>query len=224
MLPLTVHDRLLDAVARLRRARSARPGVLLLGLAGLLAAGVWGVGQGQRWGQPPAPPVLGTLPAFALLDSSERPFDSRQLRGRVWIADFFFTRCPGPCLAMNTRLAALRRELPREVRFVSVTVDPVHDQPGVLARYAARFGVADDDDGWRFLTGTQEAVYRLAREGFHLAAAEAEGDNNFLHSTRFALVDGRGRVRGLYDANEEADLQRLSADARILLRRRPDAD
>ena len=127
---------------------------------------------------------------------------------------------------MTQRLSQLRRTLPETVRFASITIDPLTDQPAVLNRYAARFGVAADDQSWLFLTGDQEGIYRLAREGFHLAVSgPAAPDFNgpeatplaaFLHSTRFALVDGSGRVRGIYDSTDEEDLRRLSADVRVL--------
>ena len=171
-------------------------------------------------------PVLGELPAFQLIERSGRRVDAGELRGHVWIADFFFTNCPGPCLTMTRRMAEMRRQLPPSVRFASITVDPQTDQPPVLSRYAARFGVADGDDGWLFLTGGQESIYRLAREGFHLAASgPAEVDFRtpdaaplaaFLHSTRFALVDRDGRLRGIYDSVDENDLRRLAADVQTL--------
>ena len=127
---------------------------------------------------------------------------------------------------MTQRMAQLHRSLPDRVRFVSITIDPLTDQPAVLTRYAARFGVASDDQTWLFLTGDQESIYRLAREGFHLAASgpgapdfkgpDATPLAAFLHSTRFALVDGSGRVRGIYDSTDEDDLRRLSADVLVL--------
>ena len=181
-----------------------------------------------RWHSPgtPALPVLGELPAFQLTERSGRRVSADDLRGRIWIADFFFTNCPGPCLAMTQRMAEMRRQLPPTVRFVSITVDPQTDQPPVLTRYATRFGVAANDDGWLFLTGSQEGIYRLAREGFHLAASgPAEVDFQapdaaplaaFLHSTRLALVDRSNRLRGLYDSANENDLRRLTADVQAL--------
>ena len=127
---------------------------------------------------------------------------------------------------MTQRMAEMRRQLSPSIRFASITVDPQTDQPPVLSRYAARFGVAAGDDGWLFLTGSQESIYRLAREGFHLAASgPAEVDFRapdaaplaaFLHSTRFALVDRDGRLRGIYDSVDENDLRRLAADAQTL--------
>lgn len=167
-------------------------------------------------------PVLGELPVFTLTDQSGEPFGSKELYDHVWVANFFFTACPGPCLVMNQRMKELRAALPAGARCVSITIDPQTDQPAVLRRYAARFGGGAPDPSWFLLTGTQEAIYRLAREGFRLAAAgPAETDPadrstasfaEFLHSTRFALVDGQGKLRGYYESTEVAELQRLRTD------------
>jgi protein SCO1/2 len=169
--------------------------------------------------RPEPPPVISRLPAFALVDSGGRPVTADDLRGRPWVADFIFTRCAGACPAMTARMAALRREAPDGVRFVSLTVDPAHDTPEVLDRYARAVGAGED---WLFLTGTQEALYRLAIEGFKLGveevppARQTPGDGPFLHSSHFVLVDGQGRVRGYYDSTEAEALERLRRDLAAL--------
>ena len=168
----------------------------------------------------PAPPlpVLFTLPPFALTERSGRPLTSEDLRGSVWIADFVFTRCAGVCPQMTGRLSALRGQVPEAVRFVSFTVDPEYDTPAVLARYAEPL---DAGQRWLFATGAKADLHRLATEGFKLAAMEmpagAPDEGPFLHSSKFALVDGRVRVRGYYDSEDEEGLRALRADARRLL-------
>lgn len=161
-------------------------------------------------------PVLGQLPPFTLVERSRRPVSGEELRGRPWVAAFIFTRCGGACPAMTARMARLRRELPGEVALVSFTVDPAHDTPEVLDRYARAAGAGGD---WLFLTGEREQLYRLAREGFKLGVEEvppeqqdAWGDGPFLHSSHFVLVDRRGRVRGYYDSTEAAALESLRRD------------
>jgi protein SCO1/2 len=161
------------------------------------------------------PPVISQLPGFALVDSGGRAVTERDLRGRPWVADFIFTRCGGACPAMTARMAALHREAPDGVAFVSITVDPAHDTPEVLDRYARAVGAGPN---WIFLTGAQDALYRLAVEGFKLgveevpAGGQAQGDGPFLHSSHFVLVDGHGRVRGYYDSTETEALERLRHD------------
>jgi protein SCO1/2 len=136
------------------------------------------------------------------------------------VADFIFTQCAGACPAMTARMARLRRELPAGVRSVSFTVDPGHDTPPALARYAAGFGA---DDGWLFVTGAQKDLYDLSTAGFKLAAMEVPpaqretgGDGPFLHSSKFVLVDGQGVVRGYYDSTDDKAVRALVSDARAL--------
>lgn len=161
------------------------------------------------------PPVMSPLPSFALVEATGRTVTADDLRGRPWVADFMFTRCGGACPAMTARMAALRRQSPEDVVFVSITVDPAHDTPEVLGRYARRAGAGP---GWLFLTGPQDALYRLAIEGFKLGVEEVpperqpRGDGPFLHSSHFVLVDGRGYVRGYYDSTDEDALVRLRRD------------
>jgi cytochrome oxidase Cu insertion factor (SCO1/SenC/PrrC family) len=117
-------------------------------------------------------------------------------------------------------MARLRRDVSPDVQFVSFTVDPAHDTPEVLARYAATFRA---DEGWRFVTGPAKDVYALSVAGFKLAAMEvppgeqaAGGDGPFLHSSKFVLVDGAGVIRGYYDSTDEAAMRTLAADAAAL--------
>jgi protein SCO1/2 len=179
----------------------------------------------SHWADHSRLPVLATLPAYDLVDSAGIPLGPDRLAGRPFVADFIFTRCAGVCPAMTARLARLRPEVPAEVRFVSFTVDPSHDTPERLRAYASAHGAGED---WIFATGSREALYGLATSGFKLAAYEvppeerrAGGDGPFLHSSKFVLVDGAGRVRGYYDSAEEEAVGALRRDARALLGERP---
>ena len=161
------------------------------------------------------PPVFWDVPEFTLVERSGRPLTAGDLRGRPWVADFIFTRCGGACPAMTARMAALRGDAPAGVRMVSITVDPEHDTPEVLARYAQRVEAGEE---WLFLTGPREALYRLAIEGFKLGVEEVPpdqqrgGDGPFLHSAHFVLVDRANRVRGFYDSTDAEALARLRRD------------
>jgi protein SCO1/2 len=144
-----------------------------------------------------------------------------ELLGRPWIADFIFTRCGGPCPLLSAQMARLQRELPREVRLISFTVDPDADTPEALQDYAARFGA--DPDRWMFLRGEKAGLYRLMYEGFNLPLAENPGaapGAGFIHSTRFVLVDAEGAVHGYYDGNDEDAVVRLETDAKRLAKER----
>jgi len=193
----------------------------VLGLVGaiLVAAGAIAV-VGARARYAPEPPRLGSLPDFRLVERSGRPLSLADLRGRPWVADFIFTQCGGACPAMTARMARLRRDVSPDVQFVSFTVDPAHDTPEVLARYATTLRA---DEGWQFVTGPAKDLYALSVAGFKLAAMEAPpgdqvagGDGPFLHSSKFVLVDGEGVIRGYYDSTDEPAMRRLAADAAAL--------
>jgi cytochrome oxidase Cu insertion factor (SCO1/SenC/PrrC family) len=183
-------------------------GVLLAALAvvGLVAARGWR-------GRVEAPPVLGELPAFELVDQEGRRVARETLLGTPWVADLVFTRCALACPRMTAAMARLDRRLAPEVGLVSVSIDPGYDTPEVLAAYAARYGASAR---WRFLTGEPAAVRALARDGFKLGVAEVEGEVDpglaLAHSDRFVLVDAGGRVRGYYDPFDAAALARLERD------------
>jgi protein SCO1 len=161
-------------------------------------------------------PVLGQVPRFQLTAETGEPFDSRSLDGHVWVADFIYTTCPGPCPMMSARLNRLQRETASTpgVKLVSFTVDPANDTPPVLAEYARHFKA--DPARWYFLTGEQARLNDLGLAAFHLNPVDGKLD----HSTRFVLVDGRGRIRGYYLSSDDDFLSTLLKDIRQLVRER----
>jgi len=189
-------------------------GLLVLALAVVAGAAVW-----QLLNRPAPPPVLGEVPDFALTNRDGRAVHRADLAGKPWLADFIFTRCAASCPLMTLRMARLDRELPADlpVRFVSFTVDPDYDTPAVLERYAQSFKAADR---WLFLTGGREVMHRLSKEGFKLAIDAGGGpqDEPILHSTRIVLVDGEAKIRGYYEAFDEASMKKLRRDLERLRR------
>ena len=168
----------------------------------------------------PKNPVLGIVPDFELTERSGRTIEKSDLLGSVWVASFIFTRCATSCPMAVTQLAGLQSDLPEQVRLVSITVDPEHDSPQVLAEFAERVGA--NVDRWLFLTGEKSFIYRSIREGFHLSVQEnddAAPGWEVTHSPRFALVDTKGRIRGYYESSDQQDLERLRADVHRLLPR-----
>jgi len=166
-------------------------------------------------------PVVSELGGFELVERDGSPVALRDLAGAPWVADLIFTRCAFSCPRMTARMQQLGPGLARlgGGRRVSITLDPEYDTPEVLAAYADRHGVRDPH--WLFLTGDRETIRRLAVEGMLLPFDDAppEGATEaILHSTRFVLVDARGRVRGYYDAFEPGALDRLLADFAALAR------
>ncbi len=170
-----------------------------------------------QFARPPALLEFGEVPEFTLIERSGRTFTRSDLDGQIWVADFIFTNCAGTCPMMTDKMKLLQRELPESVRMVSFTVDPYRDTPEVLARYADRHGA--EGDRWVFLTGEKEELYTLSKEGFHLAVddtIETEVEP-ITHSTRFALVDPSGKIRGYYAGTESESVARLVADVEALL-------
>ena len=157
-------------------------------------------------------PVHNAVPAFALTAHTGGEFNSEDvLKGSVWVADFIFTTCHGPCPRMTSQMRRLQQDLAGvpNVKLVSFTVDPETDTPEVLAEYARQYGA---EDGWYFLTGPRETLHQLNRHVFMLGDVQGNLD----HSTRFVLVDAQGYIRGYYLSSEPEAMRRLEADVRAL--------
>jgi len=163
--------------------------------------------------QPPPLPVLGRIPAFELTAETGRAFDSKALDGKVWVADFIFTTCTGPCPRLSSLMHNVQQSVSgmAEVRLVSFSVDPEHDTPPALTAYAARYHA--QPDRWRFLTGPREALDRLARHDFQLSNV----DGSLVHSTRFVLLDRQSRIRGYYGTSEEDPVSQIVRDIKRIL-------
>lgn len=162
----------------------------------------------------PSRPILadyGPAPEFSLTERSGASFSKEELLGRPWIANFIFTRCAGQCPLMNVKMKGLQSRLGAEsgFRFVSFSVDPENDTPEVLSAYADRFGA--DKDRWFFFTGPKADVDRILA-GFFLSPVEEPA----MHSLRFILVDGQGRIRGYYDSSDGAAMRQLKYDAHVI--------
>jgi protein SCO1/2 len=161
-------------------------------------------------------PDLGRVQDFMLTNRDGRAVRLADLAGAPWIADFVFTRCVSSCPLLSARLARLDRTLPAGpgIRLVSFSVDPSHDTPDVLERYARSLFASRR---WLFLTGDGKQILRLSRQGFKLALEPGgAGGEAVLHSTRFVLVDGKAAIRGYYQALEPEALRQLAADALAL--------
>ncbi len=152
-------------------------------------------------------PVFSQVPDFTLNSETGKPFVRAGLAGHVWVADFVFTNCEGPCPRMSSHMRAIQDKTPKSVKMVSFTVDPVRDTPEVLAQYAKHFQA--DPSRWSFLTGTPDVLNFLAHDVFKLGSVGAGLD----HSTRFVLIDKKGRIRGYYGISDGDAVARVTADA-----------
>src|SRR5258706_6639981 len=143
-----------------------------------------------------------SVPDFSLTERSGRKTSLADLRGHVWIADFIYTQCRDTCPLQTANMAKLQQQWngEPELRLVSYSVDPEHDTPQALARYAKRFNA--DAQRWLFLTRNKDQITRLVEDGFHepLAAAQNRQGNKsvILRSPRFILFEPVARIRGSY--------------------------
>lgn len=169
------------------------------------------------------PPALAQLarywqiPEFTLTERTGATVTHSTLRGRIWVADFFYTTCPGPCPMLTSRLSEIHKKirLLDDVALVSISTDPLKDTPAVLTQYAQKFGA---DEKWLFLTGEKTAIFELANKGFKLSVTEDPGNlkEPVTHSTKLVLVDRNGTVRGFYDGLTPEQTERLVVDIETL--------
>ena len=150
------------------------------------------------------------LPDFTLTERGGRAVRRADLRGKVWVASFTFTRCAGACWQINETMSRLQRDFAgaKDFRLVTVSADPERDTPEVQRRFAEQRGV--DAERWLFLTGGQDEVYRLIQEGFRLTVRQTEGAERKQgfeadHTPKVAVVDRDGRVRGYFDGRQTDD-------------------
>lgn len=183
---------------------------------------------GQGSGSPPARasvvipapsvlPKLATLGDFQLVDQNGKKFGASELRGKIWVANFFFTRCPTICPKVTRRMREVQvAGAQRSAKFhiVSFSVDPDNDTPEVLQKYAAEYQA--DAANWTFLTGDYEVIKKTTVEGFKVGlegkADPSANHYGILHGSHFVLVDRDLRVRGYYRSSEPEKVGELVDD------------
>jgi protein SCO1 len=210
--------------ARLDAAARAAAGRPLLWVVVLLALAAWPVIWSLRTPVPSRPPVLGAIPTFELTDEGGRPFGSEELAGRVWVASFIFTRCNAECPAITAKMARIQsrvRNLAPAFHLVSFTADPEYDTPARLAEYAKMFHASPRI--WSFLTGSPTAIREIAVNGLKMSLGEERKDDGrfegVFHDAHLVLIDGKGRVRGYYDSQEDDVVDTVVRDAGLLVNR-----
>ena len=168
------------------------------------------------------------VPPFEFTERNGQRVGNADLKGKVWIASFVFTRCNGTCPQVAATLARLQSELADvpDLRLVTFTIDPDRDTPDELKKYAGRYRA--EPDRWLFLTGAENQIHALANGGFHVLAKkrpDGKPGDEFDHSTFVVLVDKAGNIRDYYDGmpplegprdKYEASLSRLKSDVRAL--------
>ena len=146
------------------------------------------------------------IPDFSFTNQDNETITNDYYKEKIYVANFIFTRCPTICKDMTFNMEYLQGKLSRynEIFYLSHTIDPSHDTPEILKKYATRYQneLGADLSTWNFVTGPKDDIYNIARS--YLCAAEESDDENsggFIHSSSFVLIDGEGRIRSGYDMN-----------------------
>lgn len=161
---------------------------------------------------------LHTIAPFSFVDQDGRAVTNASLKGKVYVADFFFTSCPVMCPKMTATFKTIQAAFAGDpgVALVSHTVDPSSDTPEHLGEFARKEGIKGDQ--WHLVTGDAEAIYGLARTSYFAEKriGLSKGKNELLHTENMILVDRDGHIRGIYNATLPAEAKRIIEDIRAL--------
>jgi len=168
------------------------------------------------------------VPDFSFTNQDGKTISNEDYKGKVYVAEFFFTTCPSICPIMNRNMVKIQNKFfgNPNLGIASFTINPEHDTPEVLKIYADSYKITNPN--WHLLTGDKQEIYNLANAGFNLYVGEAaEVEGGFEHSGFFALIDQEGKLRSRYDENgnpliyydglEAEGIQMLMEDIEILL-------
>jgi protein SCO1 len=158
-----------------------------------------------------------SIPDFDFTNQYGKKFGKKDVKGKIYITEYFFTTCKSICPIMNNNLQRVYAEFKNDEDFLilSHTVDPETDSVSVLLDYAKAHGV--NDLKWQFLTGEKQKLYELARKGYLLNAEEGNGgEEDFIHTQNFALIDKEGHIRGFYDGTDSLEINRLILEVNLL--------
>ncbi|MBY0426133.1 MAG: SCO family protein [Cytophagales bacterium] len=157
---------------------------------------------------------------FSFQDQQGRTITQANVANTIYVADYFFVQCPGICKKMSSELERVYREFEQEprVKILSHTAKPEEDSTQALMAYAQMHGVKDHNK-WLFLTGEKKALYVTARNQYFIVNDKGDGgDEDFIHTERFVLVDKNNYIRGYYDGTDSVEVSKLIGDIRVLLK------
>jgi protein SCO1/2 len=150
---------------------------------------------------------------FKFVNQDSALVTNETFKGKIYVADFFFTSCRTICPIMKTQMHRVYNAVENdpEVLILSHTIDPEYDTVGLLHDFADRLGVKSNK--WHFVTGDKDAIYDIAQKSYFATAMEDKSEpDGFIHSGAFLLIDKEQRIRGKYDGTKEEDVNRLLAD------------
>ena len=164
--------------------------------------------------------VFPKLIDFMYLNQDSVLVHSKQMKDKIWVADFFFTSCPTICPKMTAQMNRLNKnltDLSDQIQFMSFSINPKKDSPSVLRKYIKKKGVTAIN--WYFFTGDEAKTHELGIKHFKLFAGQDEASaGGYAHSPAFTLVDKEGYVRGVYIGTDPDEVDRMQKDIRLLLK------
>ncbi|GLB50455.1 SCO family protein [Neptunitalea lumnitzerae] len=159
------------------------------------------------------------VPDYEFINQDSLLITNNFTKGKVWVANYFYTSCPSICPKMMSGLYDVQEAFKgeEELRLVSFTVDPEYDTPHILKDYAEVRGI--DTNQWQLVTGTKKDLYRFARTGLYIVATSGNGGTeDFIHSEKLVLIDQERHIRGYYDGTSKTDVAFLIDDIKRLLK------
>lgn len=161
--------------------------------------------------------IYHTVGDFKFLNQYGETITEETVKNKIYVANFFFASCKSICPAMSTNLMDVQEAFAEDdsVLILSHSVNPLHDTVEVLMSYANTYGAKKNK--WHLLTGEKKQIYALAKDSYIVNAIEDDGSpEGFLHSELFLLIDTQGRMRGMYDGTDKAQVKKLEEDIRTL--------
>ncbi len=158
-----------------------------------------------------------TVADFELVNQNGETVTQEDYKNKIYVADFFFTRCPSICPIMTNNIGKLQKEFlnNNDVKFLSLSVTPDIDSVAVLRKYATDKGVIDSK--WNVTTGNKKHIYELARKSYFAVVEQGDGGlQDFIHTPNFILVDKKKQIRGIYDGTNDDDILQLIEDIKTL--------
>ncbi|WP_246041012.1 SCO family protein [Flavivirga rizhaonensis] len=158
-----------------------------------------------------------TVTDFSLINQNGKTITQVDYQDKIYVADFFFTKCGTICPIMTNNMAMLQQEFlnNEDVLFLSLSVTPDIDNVPVLREYATNKGVIDSK--WHVTTGDKKHIYELARKSYFAVVEQGDGGlQDFIHTPNFILVDKKKQIRGIYDGTSIEDINRIIEDIKIL--------
>ncbi|NUM32090.1 MAG: SCO family protein [Bacteroidetes bacterium] len=158
------------------------------------------------------------IPDFSFTNQNNQTVTQNDFKGKIYVANFFFTSCAEVCPRMNRNLFTIYEKYKsnQDLKFISHTVDPEFDSVEVLKQYAKKMHV--DNNKWYFVTGNKNQLYTLAIESYKAVAVSQNDDRDFIHSDKLVLVDKEKHIRGFYDSQDYKEILRLEDDLKILFK------